>query len=446
MQTSSRIGGVETWLDRTNAHLSKSGFEVTVGLAKGLRYNDPESYRQAHPDLTTVDVDGRGLNRDGRVRALMRCIRSVRPDIVVPLGIVDANEATIRCKQQSINVRLVAHAQGNLPTMLADLNDYRDWIDRVVCPGRLTRKVLVQWAGFLPDRVINIPNGADPVRIAQQPRLPGMPLRIGYVGRLTPLDKRATDLIGLHRELESLGVDYTLDIVGDGPCGEQIRAALGGQAPRVQIHGAVPHDELYASVFPNLDVLVLTSASEAFGIVLVEAMMHGVVPVSSRYDGFHAERLVEDELNGLSYPVGDMRAAALAIARLAGDTALLHQLSSACLAKSAEYTWARSLERWQCTLEEVIAAPLVLGSKPPVMPASPVTGFLDRIGIPAGLSDVVRRTRRTILGSSVPAGGEEWPLYYRHHDAATLDAIQTAINQMDVVGTDFSMPAVKARS
>ena len=33
------------------------------------------------------------------------------------------------------------------------------------------------------------------------------------------------------------------------------------------------YEALYREVFPALDVLVMTSASEAFGIVLVEALM-----------------------------------------------------------------------------------------------------------------------------------------------------------------------------
>lgn len=432
MHTTSQIGGVETWLDRAHDHFSANGFEPVVGLVRGLQYNDPTRYKAHHPHIRTVEVDGRGLNRDGRVRALMRCIRRVKPAIVLPLGIVDANEAVIRCKQQGQDVRLLARAQGNLAPMLADLATYRDWIDLVVCPGRLTRKVLVEWAGFAPDRVLNISNGADPATVSQVPRASGVPLRVGYVGRMTRLDKRAQDLIDLHRELDSRGVAYTLDIVGDGPCLGEIREALTAHAPKVRIHGAAKHAELYERVFPNLDVLVMTSSSEAFGIVLVEAMMHGVVPVSSRYDGFHAEALVAEGVNGLSFPVGDMAAAADAIARLATDDAMLKRLSQASLRRAADYTWSRSLQRWQRALADLSRQPVVRGSALPSVPGPRASGLLDRLGVPGAVTDALRRARRFVAGPAITAGGEEWPLHYRHHDAARLASVRQAIASLDV--------------
>jgi len=432
MHTSSSIGGVETWLDRAHAHLSLHGFDPTVGLVRGLRYNDPTRYKAHHREIHTVEVDGRGLNREGRVRALVRCIRRVRPDIVVPLGIVDANEAVIRCKQHGDQVRLLAHAQGNLAPMLADLANYRDWIDRVVCPGRLTREVLVRWAGFAGDRVINISNGAGPATVARVPREAGAPLRVGYVGRLSRLDKRALDLIGLHSELERLGVNYRLDVVGNGPCLDELMSALSAFSPKVRMHGAVPHEELYERIFPNLDVLILTSSSEAFGIVLVEAMMYGVVPVSSRYDGFYAERLVEDGHNGLSFEVGDMAGAAAAIARLADDDALRERLSQQSLMKAADYTWARSLKRWQNALDELLKQTPVQGASIPALPSPPASGLLDRIGLPDAMSDLLRRARRRAIGPAVAPGGEEWPLFYRHHSDSTLAEVAAQIRKLDV--------------
>jgi len=431
MHTTSQIGGVETWLDRAHAHLSANGFEVIVGLVRGQRYNDPTRYKAYHPEIKTIEVDGRGLNREGRVRALMRCIRKLRPDIVVPLGIVDANEAVIRCKQAGDQLRLLARAQGNLTPMLADLASYREWIDLVVCPGRLTSKVLVEWAGFAPERVLNISNGADQASTPQIPRQQGSPLRVGYVGRLSRSDKRALDLIGLHRELEQLGVDYRLDIVGDGPCHAELQAAFASGAARVSMHGATPHAELYSRVFPNLDVLVMTSASEAFGIVLVEAMMHGVVPISSRYDGFHAEGLVIDGDNGLSFAVGDMQAAAQAIAGLADDAGTLRRMAVASKARAENYSWTRSLQRWEVALDDLLKQKPVMGQAVPVISAPASRNLLDRLGLPAAISDPLRRLRRAIRGPAIVGGGEEWPLFYRHHSAAHLHTIAAEIDRLD---------------
>lgn len=432
MRATSTIGGVETWLNRICGHLAGRTLDPVVALVRGLQFNDPTKYRQRHSELTAIEIDGRGLDQGGRERAVAGCIRKVKPSIVVPLGVVDAFAGVVIRKRQGQDVRLLSRCQGNLPPMLADIAEYRDWTDLAVCPGKLTGRVLVEWAGFAPDRVMNISNGADPPVRPTVPRSPVEPLRLGYVGRMTRDDKRAQDLIPLVAELDRQAVEYTLDVVGDGPCRAEIVATLGN-SPRVRIHDALPQPELYERIFPRLDVLVFTSASEAFGIVLVEAMMHGVVPVSSRYDGFHAEGLVRDEATGLSYAVGDMAGAASAIARLATMDGLLERLSAAAVALAEGYSWAQSMERWQGALESLVERRPVLGTEAPELRRpGRRAGMLDRLPVTAELRDALRRGRRTLFGSPVPPGGEEWPLFNRHHPKHMLDEVAAALKRCDV--------------
>jgi glycosyltransferase involved in cell wall biosynthesis len=436
MHSSSPIGGVETWLDHATVHFGAHGFEPVVALVRGLKYNSPERYRQFHPDLPTIEVDGRGFDREGRVRALMRCMRSVRPSVVLPLGIVDANEAVIRSKLAGVDVRLLARAQGNLEPMLADLRNYRDWIDQVVCPGRLTRQVLVQWAGFEPGRVRNISNGADVPVAPRTARVSGAPLRLGYVGRLSQPDKRALDLVPLCRELERLGIDFSLDVVGDGPCAGDLRAGLQDWAAKVRFHGAMPREAIYRGIYPGLDALMMTSSSEAFGIVLVEAMMHGVVPVSSRYHGFRNERLVVEGETGLAFDVGDMAAAAQAVRTLQERPALLEALSAGATRTGLQYTWNNCMSKWQGTLERLVTQPVLCGRELPRTPERAPAGRLERIGLPPGLVDGVRRLRRKLLGPAVPLGGEEWPLYYRMHSPALLAEVTAAIERLECAAAE----------
>lgn len=431
MHTSSPVGGVGTWLDRACSHLDSRGFRTTVGLVRGQKYNQPERFRQFHPDLDTTVVDGRGLNRDGRVRALGRCVDAVKPDIVLPLGIVDANEAVIREKVNGRDVRLLGRAQGNLEPMLADLRTYRDWMDLVICPGRLTRRVLIDWAGYDPARVLNISNGADAPIVKREPRPPGGPLRIGYVGRLSQKDKRVLDLVSLCQELSRLGVDFDLQVVGDGPFREDLQAGLSQWQDRVCMHGAMQHEEIYRRIFPCLDVLAMTSSSEAFGIVLVEALMHGVVPVSSRYDGFHSEKLVVDGKTGFSFDVGDMAAAARAMQRLHHDQELLGSLSRAASEHGLKYTWRRSLESWQAALEALADQPVVRALRRPDPPETRAPGRLERWGVSPATADLFRRARRATLGPAVLPGGEEWPLFYRNHSPELLAEIQKAIRSVE---------------
>jgi glycosyltransferase involved in cell wall biosynthesis len=139
------------------------------------------------------------------------------------------------------------------------------------------------------DRLRYIPNGAREAVCPRVPREPGSPLRLGFVGRLADVDKRAGDLLPFVQALASSGEAFHLTIAGDGPERAKLAQALASYP--ATFLGARTSEQLFREVYPKLDVLLLFSESEAFGIALVEAMRHGVVPVSSRFVGCAAEAI-----------------------------------------------------------------------------------------------------------------------------------------------------------
>lgn len=435
------MGGVATWLDRAFADFSERGYECVVALARGAERNDPDRYRSFHPELNTIEVDSRGLDIEGRIRACHRIINRIKPQLVIPLGVLDANLAAMRAKASGLDVRLIARAQGNLPPMLADLEDYRDGIDHVVCVGALTRKFLIRHAGFAGDRVDHIPNGADLPRAPRVDRPPSSAIRLGFIGRLSQDDKRVLDMPAFCESLTALDVPFQLTIAGSGPHENELREALAPWSRCVTMAGAKTHREIYEQLLPRMDALMLFSSTETFGIVLAEAMMNGVVPVTSRYEGFHAEQLVIDETNGLSFPVGDAKSAATCIARLNRDASLLKTLSANAVDYATrQYTWKNCFDRWHNVLNRVMA-------RQPVSPPPGLLktwrfsrGKLDRLGFPPAVNDLLRRSRRALFGGPRPtAGADEWPLFRRTHSAERLHAIAGACRRADVPGKASSI-------
>ena len=421
--SSAAIGGVETWLDHVVPHLSARGWDPVVALARGLKYNLPDRYKELHPHLPTVEVDGRGFDREGRIRALVRCLRKTKPGIVIPLGLCEGFDAFFRWRASgNRETRLVLRNQGLLAPLLAQIQDYGPFADLVVSASRLVTRFAIEHAGLSHDRVRHLPNGADSPMGAHSSTHCDE-LRLGYVGRFTRGDKRILDLADLCEELPRRSIRCTVDIVGDGPANRDLRDRLETDQFRnmVRFHGRLVPGEVFERIYPDLDVLLLFSSSESFGIVLVEAMMHGVVPVTSRYLGFHTEQLVRDEESGLSFPVGDMSAAADAVERLANDRVLLSRLSSACRRQArGQYTWDPCLAGWEEALKHVLTMPTISGV-PKSASRSGASGRLERLGVPPAIVDLLRRVRRRTLGPAVPPGGEEWPLYHRSHCDAHLD-------------------------
>jgi glycosyltransferase involved in cell wall biosynthesis len=424
---------VETWLDEINSVLTNDGWRVTVALLHGCAAHDAERYRRAHPALNTVVVDGRGLNADSRQRSVMRCLQRVAPDVCVPLTAVDAHDAVCRAKCAGWPGRYLLTVRGNIPVQLADARRHMLYADGVICSGSLTARVLRQF-GMPENRTWHIPNGARAATVRRHDREPGdTVIRLGYVGRLAGGEKRAGDLLGLCDALECEGVSYRLTVAGDGILASAIREGVKtrGLTEKVTFSGSLDHDTLYARVYPNLEVLLLFSESEAFGIVLVEAMKHGVVPVSSRFVGYRAEGLVRDGWNARLFGVGDLRSAARLVAQLGRDTAQWNALSAAAVTTASAYTWERCGVSWCRALAEIREMPRrnTPGTLPVV--AAPA-GRLERFPLSATAVDALRRLRRRVFG--VPrfnVGGEEWPFARRDHDPADLSGIAQLAQQLD---------------
>ena len=436
--TAAKVGGVESWTDRAVERLPSLGFDPVVALVHGQQTHDAYAYREHHPDLPSIVVDGRGLGRDSRVRAVQRAIGRTKPAFVVPLGVYDAFLAAARLKQTDASApRLVARTQSNFPEMMADLADLQPAVDVAICNGRMAKTLLTTRLGYDPARVRYVPNGCDAPTHSRPPRSPDAPLRLLFAGRLSPSDKRCGDLVPLVAALHRREVRFTLDVVGDGPARAELDAAFASD-PVVTLHGRQPHAALYERFYPQADALLLLSESESFGIVLPEAMQNGVVPICSEYRGFFTERIVEPERTGLTFPVGDAERAAEQVARLQDDDDR-ESLAAAARKAAARYSWDRCLTDWAAALRHAETLTPQVDAVPE--PAPLESGRLTRLGIGDAPQDRLRRLRRVLFGPAVPPGGEEWPFWSRRHGEARLDELRGAMQTIDASAVQETVAA-----
>ncbi len=98
-----------------------------------------------------------------------------------------------------------------------------------------------------------------------------------YAGRLSG-EKNLTLLTGMMEALgESERPRFRLTVIGDGPLGEWLRAAMARVAPgRVHFAGHVADRETLARYLANADVFVHANPREPFGIGPLEAMAAGL--------------------------------------------------------------------------------------------------------------------------------------------------------------------------
>ena len=384
-------GGVETWLETLSAALAARGWDVVTGLAKG-RFHDPVRYAARHRVIEPVAIDGTSGLREDRILALRRLFERVRPDVILPVNLADALYAAAYWKRARVAV--CVHGQGE-----DRLDQVRDCAPFIDLAASVSRRVASRLCEIIePDRVRHIPMGADPPVRDTPPR--DRLRQIAYVGRLDS-DKRVRDLIPLIRSLHDLDVKF--HIVGAGPDEAHLRDALRDDR-RVVFHGDVPHEELYASIYPEIDAILVFSEAETGPIVAWEAMIHGVVPVVSDYAGRSEEDVIRHGETGLVFPVGDIARAAAHIRAAAGALRDLSQRARAHLPDA--YTRAAFEQSWHEALLACLEMPPKRGTARDLPPlVSP--GFIARLGF--GL-ETTSRLRR-LFGRRYEHGdpGSEWP-------------------------------------
>ncbi len=175
--------------------------------------------------------------------------------------------------------------------------------------------------------------------------------RVLFVGRLENGQKRVDRVLEVWDRVRDCAAEWQLDIVGDG----SDRASLEREAERRGLRNVTFHG--FADPVPfyrRSRALMLTSAFEGYGMVLVEAQAFGCVPVALRC--FSAiEEVIDDERSGLLAAAGDVAGLAQQLRRLMEDEALCGALASNALDVAGRFSKEHIADQWLDLLGAAIA-------------------------------------------------------------------------------------------
>ncbi len=100
---------------------------------------------------------------------------------------------------------------------------------------------------------------------------------IVYVGRLSH-EKGVMRLLRIWKHLSPQLVDYTLTIYGDGYMQDEMKQFIkSNNLPRIELKG---FSSDLKNIYTHADLCLMTSDTEGFGMVLIEAMYYGVPCIS----------------------------------------------------------------------------------------------------------------------------------------------------------------------
>lgn len=135
--------------------------------------------------------------------------------------------------------------------------------------------------------------------------------RFLFVGRLIPLKRPFLLLEAFERALAELP-SATLTIVGEGLLREEIAQIAGRLGDRVRMLGWAEGPEL-SERYREADVLVIPSVREVWGLVVNEALAHGLYVIATDQVGSAYDLL--DDASGAMVPADDVAALATAMLR-----------------------------------------------------------------------------------------------------------------------------------
>ena len=149
-----------------------------------------------------------------------------------------------------------------------------------------------------------------------------------FVGRFVPYKGLGILIESLKILRDSGQANFHLNLVGNGPEYKKINNAITvyGLKDHVELLGVVSDAQL-CRVYSMSDCLILPSVSraEAFGVVLIEAMMRGLAVVASDCEGSGMRYVIGDGDSGFLFENGNPRSLASVLREVLRDPSLIKE-------------------------------------------------------------------------------------------------------------------------
>ena len=249
--------------------------------------------------------------------------------------------------------RLMSDAYGGNPQVQSDIPTHseemlrcfqkeRDMADYIVHASTFTGRCLEE-AGVSKTNMRRIPYGVQQRFAIDRPRRQAMkPVRFVFVGGIT-LGKGVPFLVDAFKGVES---SSELHLCGWGSLSND---GLFDD-PQIFLHGVVPHTNM-PKVLAEMDVLVLPSIVEGFGLVVLEAMQSGMPVIVS--DQVGAADVVVDGESGFVVHAGDVDSLADSMRYFVDNPERIAPMGEKAKSTAEKLSWERYGKEWSDFLRSI---------------------------------------------------------------------------------------------
>lgn len=365
-------GGVEMAISLLSSAFVKQGYEVTILSLYQLgepAYSIPsevkieyltdlkpnkEEFYEAIKSKNPIRILKEGLYSVKVLRkkktALIARIREIENGTIVSTR----NEhSVILSRYGKKNVRKIAQLHHDHlfdPKLIRDFQNHYQNIDVfTLLTDELTAEVKEMIKGknekMLPITVPNfIPQNPIPVPLEEKEKI------VVAVGRLSP-EKGFMRLLAIWKEVSKIHSDWLLHLVGDGAEKEALmNFAKENGLDSVIFTGTLPHEKV-TETMQKASIYAMTSHSEGFGFVLIEALAASLPAVA--FDVRVGPRaILEHNKNGILVPDGENASFVKALCDLMEDNEKRTRFSEEAFRRADDFTEEKIIQIWRSVLND----------------------------------------------------------------------------------------------
>jgi glycosyltransferase involved in cell wall biosynthesis len=316
-------GGAEAVVRMLGPGLAAAGVDLTIVSVYPSGLDEAEVQRLGVP---VVDLGRRGRGDRGYFRRLVRTLRELQPDVVhahLHTGQYGGRAAALLARVPAIVLTVHGEEPGGPVRWIAD-RALHAGTSRFVVFTEAQRQRYAAEEGVAPERIAVIPNGIAEVPAARRDELRAE-LRLGpdvfalyNAGRLAPQKNQ-------HVAIEALALAHAagagrmrLVLAGDGPLAADLRAFADARGLHEHVD-FLGYRRDAPALAAAMDLFVFPSLWERMPLALGEAMMAGLAPAITPWDGY--DDFVRDGDTGFVAAGFDAASLAEAILRAYGDDA-----------------------------------------------------------------------------------------------------------------------------
>jgi glycosyltransferase involved in cell wall biosynthesis len=173
-----------------------------------------------------------------------------------------------------------------------------------------------------------------------------------YVGRMDFENKRVNRIVDAWKTLYPDFPEWELVLVGDGPHKQELMSYVEkGNIERVKFEGFKKDPPI--QYYKDASIFMLTSDLEGFGLVIVESMAYGVVPIV--YGSYEAVYdIIDNDVNGFitPQPYSNERTVEK-LKELMTDETKRNSMAKAAMDKSSKFSLDSVIAQWYQLFDEI---------------------------------------------------------------------------------------------